>query len=208
MNNENADDRVTLCNDGKYRWVFEVNMLKNPTILFDVYKVFFMTYVIMFILIFLIGACNGDIINPFTQEGLTAAIYVTIGTLVIGYIGYLIVALAYNKKYIVLFIMDETGVVHKQMPKTMKKAKVMGMISLMTGLASGSLSKAGMGLLIATRDSLTSSFESVKTVKAQRKFNLIKVNEPFAKNRIFVNDKDFDFVYNFICSHCPKAKCS
>jgi hypothetical protein len=34
-----ADSRVTFYPDGKYRWVDEVPMLKNPSILFDVYKV-------------------------------------------------------------------------------------------------------------------------------------------------------------------------
>ena len=204
----NADERVKLCNDGKYRWIFEVNMLKNPTILFDVYNVIFMSFAIVFIIVFLISACAGTIINPFTLDGLKAAFYVFLGTIVVGYLGYLLVALTYDKKYIVLFIMDETGVVHKQLPKTMKKAKVLGMISVMAGLASGSLSKVGMGLMTASRDSLSSSFEFVKKVKAAKRFNLIRVNEPLAKNRIYVNDDDFDFVYNFICSHCPKAKCS
>ena len=30
---------VRLCSDGKYRWVYEMNMLKNPTIFFTVLKV-------------------------------------------------------------------------------------------------------------------------------------------------------------------------
>ena len=47
----NADERVKLCNDGKYRWVFEVNMLKNPTILFDVYNVMFMSFIIVFLIV-------------------------------------------------------------------------------------------------------------------------------------------------------------
>lgn len=33
---ELADNRVKLYPDGKYRWVYEVPMLKNPTILIDV----------------------------------------------------------------------------------------------------------------------------------------------------------------------------
>ncbi len=37
--NKQSDSRVTLYPDGKYRWVYEVPMLKNPCILFDVYKV-------------------------------------------------------------------------------------------------------------------------------------------------------------------------
>ena len=36
---ELADNRVKLYPDGKYRWVYEVLMLKNPTILIDVFKV-------------------------------------------------------------------------------------------------------------------------------------------------------------------------
>ena len=36
---ELADNRVKLYPDGKYRWVYEVPMLKNPTILIDVFKV-------------------------------------------------------------------------------------------------------------------------------------------------------------------------
>ena len=33
---ESVDSRVTLYPDGKYRWVYEVPMLKNPNILLDV----------------------------------------------------------------------------------------------------------------------------------------------------------------------------
>ena len=36
---KDVGERVTLYPDGKYRWVCEVNMLKNPSILFDVWKV-------------------------------------------------------------------------------------------------------------------------------------------------------------------------
>ena len=32
---------VRLCNDGKYRWVYEMNMITNPTIFLTVYKIFF-----------------------------------------------------------------------------------------------------------------------------------------------------------------------
>ena len=36
--NEDIGNRVTLCQDGKYRWVYEVNMLTNYSILFDVVR--------------------------------------------------------------------------------------------------------------------------------------------------------------------------
>jgi hypothetical protein len=46
----------------------------------------------------------------------------------------------------------------------------------------------------------------VKRIKARRRQNLIKVNQLLNKNRIFVPDEDFDFVYDFLCQHCTKAK--
>ena len=41
MANYNASDAVTLYPDGKYRWVYEMNLYTNPTILFLVLKIFF-----------------------------------------------------------------------------------------------------------------------------------------------------------------------
>ena len=35
--------RVTLCQDGKYRWVYDVNLFTNPTVFFDVVKVMFIS---------------------------------------------------------------------------------------------------------------------------------------------------------------------
>ena len=33
-----------------------------------------------------------------------------------------------------------------------------------------------------------------------------KVNQLLNKNRIYVPEEDFDFVYDFLCQHCPRAK--
>ena len=102
--------------------------------------------------------------------------------------------------------MDETGVVHKQFPKTVKKAKAIGMLNVLAGLAAGSPGSVGRGLLIASHTSLTSSFESVRKVKPIRRFNVIKVDELLTRNQIYVVDEDFDFVYNYILSHCPRLQ--
>jgi hypothetical protein len=47
---EKTDSRVTLCPDGKYRWVYEVPMLKNPSILYDVYKVLGISFGVVWLL--------------------------------------------------------------------------------------------------------------------------------------------------------------
>lgn len=84
---------------------------------------------------------------------------------------------------------------------------MVGWISAFAALAAGKPTAAGSGLLSATKTSSYSTFSAVRRVKAYPRRHLIKVNEPFCKNQIYVDD-DFEFVYTYICSHCPKAKCS
>ena len=201
------ETRVKLCPDGKYRWLYEVNMLKNPMILFTVFKVMGMSFAIVAIIVLLIGACSGnlDALLHNSWSDLKYVFYFIAFFSVLTVIGYLIVAKMYQGKYIVLFEMDETKVIHKQLPKTMEKAKTIGMLNVLAGLATGSPGGMGRGLLIASHDSLTSTFNSVRKIKPIRRFNVIKVNEPFAKNQIYVDNEDFDFVYEYIRSRCPKV---
>ena len=41
---------VRLCEDGKYRWKYEMNMLTNPTIFLTVFKIFFYIILVGFII--------------------------------------------------------------------------------------------------------------------------------------------------------------
>ena len=201
-----ADSRVTLYPDGKYRWVYEVPMLKNPSILIDVYKVLGISFGIVWLFNVLIIGCE----DGYTLKGLwgiTSGFLVLMGVfLVIGYIAYVIVAWCYGWKYVVLFTLDEKEVVHQQMPHQMKKAKVLGALTALVGAAAGKPGVMGSGILAASRSTSTSVLANVKSIKARRRLNLIKVNQLLNKNRVFVPDEDFDFVYDFLCQHCPNAK--
>ena len=89
---EKADSRVTLCPDGKYRWVYEVPMLKNPSILYDVYKVLGISIGVVWLLnVLLIGCEEGFSFD--NLWGSTCVILVVMLILaVIGLIAYVIVA--------------------------------------------------------------------------------------------------------------------
>ena len=126
--------------------------------------------------------------------------------LIIGYIAYVIVAWCYGWKYVVLFTLDEKEVKHEQMPRQVKKAMLLGALTAMVGGAAGKPGVAGSGLLAASRTSTTSVLANVARLKPCRRHNLIKVNQLLNKNRVFVPDEDFDFVYDFLCQHCPRAK--
>ena len=201
-----SDSRVTLYPDGKYRWVYEVPMLKNPSILFDVYWVLGISFGLVWLFnVLLIGCEDGFSLE--SQWAFTSGMLrLMLVFAVIGYVAYVIVAWTYGWKYVVLFTLDEKEVVHQQVPHQMKKAKVLGALTALVGAAAGKPGVVGSGILASSRSTSTSVLANVKRIKARRRQNLIKVNQLLNKNRIFVPDEDFDFVYDFLCQHCPNAK--
>ena len=201
-----ADSRVKLYPDGKYRWVYEVPMLKNPTILFDVYKVLGISFGIVWLFNVLLISCE-DGLNLRNLWSFTSGFLILMLVfLVIGYVAYFIVAWSYGWKYIVLFTLDEKEVVHQMMPRQMEKAKVLGALTALVGSVAGKPGVMGAGVLASSRSTSTSVLANVARLVPRRRLHLIKVNQLLNKNRVFVPDEDFDFVYNFLCQHCPKAK--
>ena len=201
-----SDSRVTLYPDGKYRWVYEVPMLKNPSILFDVYWVLGISFGLVWLFNVLLIGCEGDLSLESLWGFTSGFLILMLVFAVIGYVAYVIVAWTYGWKYVVLFTLDEKEVVHQQMPHQMKKAKVLGALTALAGAAAGKPGVVGSGILASSRSTSTSVLANVKSIKARRRLNLIKVNQLLNKNRVFVPDEDFDFVYDFLCQHCPNAK--
>ena len=196
---------VRLCNDGKYRWKYEVNMYTNPAILITVFKVFFFTIVGLYAVFgFFLYVIHGD------WQGLwwmTKGMLIALGGFaVLCVLGYLVVAWMYGGKYVALFEMDEDQVKHTQLPAQFKKAQKVAFLTVLVGLLAKRPTTAGAGALAASRQSSTSEFVHVKSVKSRRRMHLIKVNQLLNRNQVYVPDEDFDFVYNYIKSHCPKVK--
>ena len=125
---------------------------------------------------------------------------------VLSLLGYFVYAAISGWKYVVLFIMDENEVVHQQMPREVKKGQLIGDLTMLVGALAGRPGIVGTGLLAKSRSSMTSTLANVKRLVPCRWMNLIKVNQTFSKNRVYVTDEDFDFVYDFLCTHCTKAK--
>ena len=196
---------VRLCKDGKYRWKYEVNMYTNPAILITVFKVFFFTIVGLYVVFgFFLYVIHGD------WQGLwwmTKGLFIALGGFaVLCVLGYLVVAWMYGGKYVALFEMDEDQVKHTQLPAQFKKAQKVAFLTVLVGLFAKRPTTAGAGALAASRQSSTSEFANVKSVKHRRRMHLIKVNQLLNRNQVYVPDEDFDFVYDFIKSHCPKVK--
>lgn len=195
--------RIQLCADGKYRWSYEVNLWKNPSILLDLLKAFGIIMVGMWLFItVLIPLFNDDFYWDDFGDGSMVFLWIVLGVLVLCLLGYLLFAAISGGRYAVYFVMDENTVVHRQMPKQVKRAQVIAAINLMMDPMN-----SGSALLAASGMPYVSHFKKVRTVKAERKRNLIKVNEALTKNRIYVEDsEDYEFVLRYITERCPKAR--
>lgn len=203
---EKVTENIYRCPDGVYRWVYELNMLRNPVILITVFKVLGISA--LAVCAFVLGVDlieDGRITLPASGEW-KVLLLIVLGLIALIVISYLILTAIYGWKYIVLFEMDEEKVVHIQMPKQYKKALALGWLTAMAGLAARSITTAGVGVLSAAKDTSTSRFEDVRTVKAYPRRHLIKVNERLEHNQVYAAKEDFAFVKDYIVSHCPNIK--
>ena len=206
VDNETLKRGPVFCADGKYRWIYELNMWTNPTILLLVCKIFFWIFVGIWAFVTLITICD-DGFDWDVIWGNTWPFLILMGVFaIIILLAYSIVAAIYGGKYIVLFEMDDKSITHRQIKEQVKKAAALGWITALTGARTGNLSMMGLGIISATRTSMTSNYQSVRSVQPYKNRNLIKVNERFHKNQVYVDNEHFDFVYEFIRSHCPKVQ--
>ncbi len=201
--NDTPTDRVLKDASGTYRWIYEMPMLKNMFLLFEVWKVLVLAAAIIAVLMTVMGLLAGDGIGAAVSAIGMCALVLGI-LMVLSAPAYYIVTKANNGKYTVLFEMNEQGIDHTQI-KT-DKAKALELLTLYVGGITKNRSATASAALSASGGSLHSNFSKVKSIKAYPNRNLIKVSGTLIQNQVYVKDEDFDFVYQYIVSHCPNAK--
>ena len=203
MEEKTYQSSVTLCDDGKYRWVYELNLYKNPTVFLLVWKIFFLIFLGIFAVTNISDALNWGAQK--VVENLPVFGYVILGMTALTALGYLLYAAMMGGKYIVEFQMDEKGISHKQREPQAKKANQLGKATIFSGAASGNPTMVGIGMN-AQRTEMYSDFCKVKKVKSYPLRHLIKVNALFSHNQVYTTSEDFSFVKNYIISHCDNIK--
>lgn len=202
--------RVSRDEDGKYRWTYALNMYRNPAILVVVLKIIGVLFSIPLLIDLIRTAVNGDWANAWGDNiwdsSLKIWLVVYIVFIVISLLAYLIVAWMYGGKYIVHFTMDEKVLVHETEPAQARKARKLGMATVIVGAAARRPSTVGAGVLAAARTTSTSTLASVRRIIPRRRYNLIKVNQLLERNQVYVPDEDYDFVLNFLREHCPGVR--
>ena len=199
-------DNIILGTDGKYHWYYEFKLMKNPSIIKVLWKIFFWIFVVMWALLTLLDVFDGHFkMEDFLNLSKTFLLILA-GVELLVALSYFVYALIAGWKYCVMFEMDEDGVTHIQMPSQFKKSQVASAILVFMGAAAGKPGVMGTGILAGAKSSMASRWSSVKSIEISRKHQLIKVNERLNKNQVYALPEDFEFVESFIKSHVsPKC---
>ena len=197
-------ERVQQCGDGKYRWIYRMSTLKNPTMMIRMGKILGVTLLVVYIIAQL-ASLIGEGEKPFLQtvEMLTPAILILLAVYIVSYLLWVLLC---GGTYVCAFEMDDAGILHAQGQNKTEKQKLIEQMTVLLGAASPVIGILGGGLMASVNSSWKSSFFAVTSLKARRRYNAIYLNEPGCKNIIYVDDRDFDFVWSYIKARCDKAK--
>ena len=198
-------ENIYLCPDGVYRWIYEFKMMRNPSILFTIWKIFGGILLGVWAFQAILSLIDGDFTFESLLESTRNLGIVALVLFVIAFIAYVIVAASNGWKYIVLFEMYEDHITHTQMQKQFKKAQALGWLMAMAGLMTGNYTMAGIGINTAVHNSLDSEYAKVKNIKVRRGRHIIYVNETFNKNQVYADGADFDFVLDYISARLPEG---
>ena len=200
-----AGSSIIQGNDGTFRWVFEYSLWRDVTVFFTVFKVFFGVGLGLVLFMEILNLIDGswDIVSMEERLRFDATILGLACGLAI--VGYVIFALMQGGSYCVMFTMDDESVEFRPLPKEMKRAEAISAINVLMGLATNNPTQIGIGLTTAD-STMTSNFKNVRSIQGYPRRGVIKVNEPFAKNQVYAEKGDYDFVYNYIRERCPNAK--
>ena len=200
----NVTKNITFDSDGVYRWVYELNLYKNPTILFLIWKIFGFVLLGIWLFMVILEIIDDNLSLDTLMDITSVFLLLALGFGLLCLIGYLLYALMMGGKYCVLFEMDDRGVHHIQMESQIKKVEAISILTMLVGAMAGRPGAVGTGMLAGARTNMYTAFVDVRNVESCPGRDLIKVNELLNKNQVYAEKEDFDFVLNFILTHTKK----
>ncbi|MDO4806837.1 MAG: hypothetical protein Q4A07_06280 [Coriobacteriales bacterium] len=200
-----ANTNIAVSADGLYGWRGTVDMRENPTIGLLIAKMVGVIVVFLavpFVCISVSAGIDKKLVPM--MAAILLGICAFVGLLAGGI--YLIYRAFLGGTYSANYLMDNTGLVFRPSRKVDRVTKGVAVGSAIIAAMVGSYGITAAGIAAANTEAVT-RFASVYRVKGIKKHCVIKVSEPFLYNQVYVAPQDYDFVYRFICDHCPKARC-
>ena len=210
-------ERVTLCEDGAYRWSYEMDMWHNRYLLKLVIKVLSLVLGIPLVFVAamvlknalpllrqgvrgeqLMHLIDGDLLSL----GIIAAIFA--GCLLLTLLIYAICALVKGGVYRLCFAMNEEGVVLVRSTASQNTLDALSAIASVADLFSSRPSNTASTIRTANASGKT-AFSLVRHVRQHPEWDVLDLREWFGMNQIYVRPEDYGFVRDFILAHVRES---
>lgn len=191
--------RVTLYDDGVYRWSYDMDMWHNHYMLKLLLKV-------MGIILGAILAVFIVLLGPSDAKALAFIAAIMAGLVVLALLIYAICALAMHGTYHLCFEMDDEAVALIQSDATRTRNETLGAVATLVGIAAGQPGqalRAGSTMALANSVGKT-TFASVRRVRQHPKCDVIALSALFGMNQIYVRPEDYPLVVNYILERVPE----
>ena len=196
--------RVTRCDDGVYRWSYDMDMYQNNSILYTLEKINLITFLgVSLGGALLMGIMERDFGAPIVRGFLLIGLGMGALMAILYVVGFYVAAWIKGGHYLMRFDMREDGIELvwseplKEGFRTGRKAMVLA------GLAFGS--RRLRGRYRPTLDEVSRlSFDAVLRVKRDPKWNMIDLSVPGGKFQVYAIGEDLDFVESFILERVPE----
>ena len=207
--------RITLFEDGIYRWSYDMDMWHNRYLLGLIIKILCIALGIPTLFVAAMVLKNA---LPVLERGMTETMLfihgdllslaiisgIWVGSVILALIIYAICAAVMHGTWHLCFEMDESAVALVQSAETKARnstlaavAAVVEIAALFAGKSNRSLHASSSALRTAN-ESGTTSFDSVRRVRLHPDHDLIDLREFFGMNQIYVGPEDYSFVRDFI----------
>ncbi len=188
--------------DGRYRWQYDMDMVRNKSIVWIVFKILGICMAGLWMLMTFLFAKDGGffphmfLIMTLIFIGVTAAFFA------LTYLIYVIMAKIKGGTYVLRYEMDGDGVSIVQSRRTTERNKAMGTAVVAGALATGKLAGAGPAAAMMLSEEIAHTyFANVRRVIEMRKYDLIEIHEVVGANQIYAAPEIYDQVLAFIRAH-------
>ena len=204
MDEKLIKSEIVECRGGVRRWLYSLNLLKNPTVMLMIWKVFGILFAVIWVIVVLLRLKQPEFLWSGFLTMTRDFVLVLAIVFFFAALAYYIYALLLGGKLYVLMEMDEEGVRHTQVPKHYKKEQILGSIAHIDADAEQPV-PAAVGIMATAKTSMYCEFAKIKMVEIEPKRDRIKITQALGKNQLFAAPQDFEYVTQYVLARIPET---
>ena len=188
--------------DGTYNWIYSLKMFQNLSMLKFVLKIMAIVFAAITVMLLVMTGGSGDMVGLF---GIMALVFGVV--ILIVFFSFWLVDKLYKGRYMLIYEMNDEGLTFSQTTDQGQITRTIASASAAASAAGGNTGGMISGTAMAMRpNSSHASFSKVRSVKGNRRDNLIWVNSFLLYLMVYVPEESYDFVWDYITTRCVNAK--